>query len=82
MQIGDLVRFKKLLPGKVFLVMKTETETNWNKLSQKVWIYPDPRLKEKASDRWYVPDPSKQADHTDDNNYYYGHYFEVVSESR
>ena len=69
MKVGDLVRFKKLLPGKVFLVMKTETETNWNKLSQKVWIYPDP-----DADRGY--------DHTDDNNYYYGHYFEVISESR
>ena len=36
-------------------------------LSLKVWIYPDP-------DEGY--------DHTDDDNYYFDHYFEVISESR
>ena len=34
---------------------------------QKVWIYPD---------------PDEGFDHTDDDNYYYDHYFEVVSEIR
>ena len=36
-------------------------------LSLKVWIYPD---------------PYEGYDHTDDDNYYFDHYFEVISESR
>ncbi len=39
------------------------------KVHRKVWIYPD-------------PDADEGYDHTDDKNYYYDHYFEVLSESR
>ena len=41
--------------------------TQESALSLKVWIYPD---------------PDEGFDHTDDDNYYYDHYFEVISESR
>jgi len=36
---------------------------------QRVWIYPD-------------PDRDKEYDHTIEDNYYYAHFFEVISESR
>ena len=69
MKVGDLVRFKNTVGvrGKVFLIMRLVRE--WDSFEQKVWIYPD-------------PDADEGYDHTDDENYYYDHFFEVVSESR
>ena len=70
MKVGDLVKFKKAMKKgseKVFLIMRTQ-DFYFSGLSQKVWIFPDPR-----AGAWGP---------TDDDNYYFGHYFEVVSESR
>ena len=72
MKVGDLVKFKSTMGvrGKVFLVMRTEpTISGGFAQHQRVWIYPD-------------PDADEGYDHTDDDNYYYAHYFEVISESR
>lgn len=70
MKVGDLVRLKKQVTARyqVFLVMRTEVAAPCYGRKLKVWVYPDP-----YSDKGY----------TDINgyNYYYGHYFEVVSES-
>ena len=69
MKVGDLVGFKNVtgVPGRVSDKLFLIMRTQDSGLSLKVWIYPDP-------DEGY--------DHTDDLNYYYDHYFEVVSESR
>lgn len=69
MKIGDLVKFKnpQVVRGNVFLVMRASSALSG--ANQKVWIYPD-------------PDADEGYDHTDDDNYYYAHFFEVVSESR
>lgn len=72
MKVGDLVRFKNLtgVPGrvrdKVFLIMRAQVAGPYGQ-KLKVWIYPD---------------PDEGFDHTDDDNYYYSQYFEVVNESR
>ena len=69
MKIGDLVKFKNTagVRGNVFLVMRASSSLFG--ANQKVWIYPD-------------PDADEGYDHTDEDNYYYAHFFEVVSESR
>ena len=79
MKVGDLVKFKNTIGvrDKVFLILRTEMvgfeqnarQTEMVGFEQKVWIYPD-------------PDADEGYDHTDDDNYYYAHYFEVISESR
>ena len=70
MKAGDLVKFKNTIgiSGRLFLIVRTaRPETHFAGL--KVWIYPD-----SEADKGYV--------HTDDDNYYYDYFFEVVSESR
>ena len=52
--------------GEVFLIMRTQVAGPYGQ-KLKVWI---------------CPDPDEGFDHTDEDNYYYDHYFEVVSESR
>lgn len=68
MKVGDLVRYKnqRNARGEVYLIMRTQVEGPCGRLLR-VWIYPDP-------EEGYV--------HTDDLNYYYAHYFEVVNKSR
>ena len=68
MKKGDLVKFKNEIDigGHVFLIVRTGENTG---MSQKVWIYPDPA-------------PGHHYDHTDNDNYYFAHYFEVLNESK
>ena len=68
MKKGDLVKFKNTIgvSGNVFLIVRT---SKYAGSQQKVWIYP--RVN---ADAGY--------DHNDDDNYYFAHYFEVLSESR
>ncbi len=71
MKVGDLVRLKKPVTARyqVFLVLRTEAAGPYGR-KLKVWVCPDPYADEEG--------------YTDINgyNYYYGHFFEVVSESR
>ena len=67
MKVGDLVRFKNPMNARGKVFLIMRTEMAG--FDQKVWIYPD-------------PDADEGYDYTDDDNYYYDHYFEVVSESR
>jgi hypothetical protein len=71
MKVGDLVKFKNktAVRGNMFLVMRTQRTVTGSTPYQRVWIYPD-------------PDADLGYDHTDDDNYYYAHLFEVISESR
>ena len=72
MKVGDLVKIKNKydVHGNVFLVVRTEpTISGVSAHRQRVWIYPD-------------PDRDKEYDHTIEDNYYYAHFFEVISESR
>jgi hypothetical protein len=72
MKVGDLVkriRSPTMSPRpsyEVFLVMKVEQHVVCD---QVIWLYPD-------------PDGNPDYDHTDDDNYYFKDFFEVVSESR
>jgi len=67
MKVGDLVKSRRgAYPSKVFLVMRVQQHADYNKV---VWLYPD-------------PDCNPNRDHTDEENYYFKHFFEVVSESR
>ena len=66
MKVGDLVRFKNRTAVRGNVFLVMRTEVEG--FDQKVWIYPDP--------------DSDEYDHTDDDNYYYDHFFEVISESR
>lgn len=70
MKAGDLVKFKNTIgiSGRVFLIVRTARPTD-GFTGLKVWIYPD-----SEADKGY--------DHTDDDNYYYNHFFEVLNESR
>jgi hypothetical protein len=67
MKVGDLVRFKNQRQTCGKVFLIMRIEMDG--FRQKVWIYPDPE-----ADEVY--------DHTDDDNYYYNHFFEVISESR
>lgn len=66
MKVGDLVKFRNTMGVSGKMFLIMRTQES-SGLSNKVWIYPDP-------DEGY--------DHTDDDNYYFEHYFEVISESR
>ena len=72
MKVGDLVRHRTPgLPGspsKVFLVVRAGQDVDTH-LGEVIWLYPD-------------PDGNPNYDHTDEENYYFKHFFEVVSESR
>ena len=76
MKVGDLVKFKNTIgvSDRVFLIMRTEAVG----FDQNVWRS-EGRQKQKV---WIYPDPDGEYDHTDDLNYYYDHYFEVINESR
>ena len=73
MKVGDLVRHRRGLPApasspsKVFLVVRAGQHVDTH-LSEVIWLYPD-------------PDGNPNYDHTDEINYYFKHFFEVVSES-
>lgn len=72
MKVGDLVKFKNSMNNqgfldKAFLVVRAEPTVVGK--PQRVWIYPD-------------ADPEGLYDHTDEYNYYYDRYFEVISGSR
>ena len=71
MKVGDLVRLKKPVKARneVFLIMRTEATAPYYGRKLKVWVYPDPYTDEGYTD-------------INGYDYYYGHYFEVVSESR
>ena len=68
MKVGDLVKSRRdAYPSKVFLVVRTEPQP-WQE-DEAIWLYPD-------------PDGDPRYDHTDDSNYYFKRFFEVVSEKR
>ncbi len=69
MKVGDLVKSKnpfRYMKDKLFIVMRREENPRGYEV---VWIYPD-------------PEAGSEYDHTDDDNYYFGDMFEVISESR
>ena len=67
MKVGDLVKSRRgAYPSKVFLVMRAERHST---VGGVIWLYPD-------------PDGNPDYDHTDDDNYYFKRFFEVLSESR
>ena len=69
MKVGDLVK-SDTYPSKVFLVMRVQQRVrDPARHRQVIWLYPDPE-----------DDPDY--DHTEDDNYYFKDFFEVVSESR
>ena len=71
MKVGDLIKSKnpfRQMKDKLFIVLRREMNPRGYEV---VWIYPDP---EAGRGQGY--------DHTDDDNYYFGDMFEVVSESR
>ena len=69
MKVGDLVKSRRgVYPSKVFLVVKAEPLSAPPDV-EIIWLYPD-------------PDGNPDYDHTDDANYYFKRFFEVVSESR
>ena len=69
MKVGDLVKSSRgAYPSKVFLVVRAAQHTEFA-ADEIIWLYPD-------------PDGNPDYDHTDDDNYYFKRFFEVVSESR
>ena len=69
MKVGDLVKNSRdVYPSKVFLVMRAGQHTQFP-ADEIIWLYPD-------------PDGNPDYDHTDDDNYYFKRFFEVVSEKR
>ena len=69
MKVGDLVKSSRAVyPSKVFLVVRAAQHTECT-ADEIIWLYPD-------------PDGNPDYDHTDDDNYYFKRFFEVVSESR
>ena len=67
MKVGDLVKFRNPIRVRRRDKVFLIMRTQQSVGSLKVWIYPD---------------PDEGFDHTDDDNYYFGDMFEVVSESR
>ena len=70
MKVGDLVGSNGLFPSKVFLVVRTgkaRPEHGPYFCDKVIWLYPD---------------PDGACNHTDDSNYYFKRFFEVVNESR
>tara|TARA_B100001093_G_scaffold210768_1_gene202313 strand:- start:120 stop:323 length:204 start_codon:yes stop_codon:yes gene_type:complete len=65
MKVGDLVRFKNKIGVSGNVFLIVRTKMAG--FDQKVWIYPD-------------PDADEGYDHTDDDNYYCDHFFEVINE--
>ena len=69
MKVGDLVKSSRAVyPSKVFLVVRVEQHEHFS-TDEIIWLYPD-------------PDGDSDYDHTDESNYYFKRFFEVVSESR
>jgi hypothetical protein len=70
MKVGDLVKSRRdVYPSKVFLVMRAGQHVEFQFCDEVIWLYPD-------------PDGNSDYDHTDDDNYYFKRFFEVVNESR